>query len=43
MSGLALGVWGFEVAEKIATALGTFSPNQRPSEFSCAPWEAEAG
>jgi len=40
MSGLSIGVWGFEVGEKIATKLGTFSAHQRPPEFSRAPWEA---
>ncbi len=42
MSGLSLGLWGFEVGEKIATALGTFSPDQRPPELVRAPWEAAA-
>lgn len=37
--GMAHGHWGFEVAEKIATKLGTFCAEMRPAEFSRAPWE----
>lgn len=40
MSGQALGVWGFEVAEKIALEIGVFSASMRPDEFLCAPWES---
>ena len=39
MSGSALGVWGFEVAEKIATDMRTFSAGMRPEEFARAPWK----
>ena len=39
MSGSALGVCGFEVAEKIATDMRTFSAGMRPEEFARAPWE----
>ena len=42
MSGQALGLWGFEVAEKIASDLGTFSVGMRPEEFVRAPWESAA-
>lgn len=38
--GMAHGHWGFEVGEKIATALGTFSDALRPAEFGRAPWAA---
>lgn len=38
--GLSWGTWGFEVAEKIATEMGTFQPEMRPPEFSVAPWVA---
>lgn len=42
MSGLALGLWGFEVAERIATVMGTFAPSMRPPELQRAPWESAA-
>lgn len=38
--GMAHGHWGFEVGEKIATALGTFAAELRPPEFKRAPWVA---
>lgn len=36
--GMAHGHWGYEIGEKIATSLGTFSPDLRPAEFRRAPW-----
>ncbi|MEQ8233613.1 MAG: NAD(P)/FAD-dependent oxidoreductase [Gammaproteobacteria bacterium] len=38
--GMAHGHWGFEVGEKIASALGTFSAAQRPPELRTASWAA---
>lgn len=38
--GMAHGHWGYEIGEKIATRLGTFSPDLRPAEFRRAPWAA---
>ena len=39
--GLSHGLWGFEVAEKIATKLGVFRPEMRPEEFGGEPWIAQ--
>ncbi len=38
--GLSHGLWGFEVAEKIAAEIGVFRPEMRPADFGGAPWLA---